>query len=179
MNARTRESIICQMHERELALIDTKGREYTGGAERGNEIDTLANFKQVAARSGMHPLEVWHVYFLKHVDAISTYVVDAVAADREAREQRETSEPIVGRIDDARTYLGLLACLLEEAEPPRNVLTVKVKADTSEMMAELRKANNELRAWRDSQVDRMERARHELNRAAGSFRPVATNLGGE
>lgn len=108
MNADTRRQIIERAHERELALIDTKGREYTGGAEQGNDLDTLANFKRVAERTGLNALQVWGVYFLKHVDAIGTYLQDPT---------RETSEPITGRIDDARTYLGLLECLLVDLDP--------------------------------------------------------------
>ena len=134
MNADTRRQIIERAHERELALIDTKGREYTGGAEQGNDLDTLANFKRVAERIGLSALHVWGVYFLKHVDAIGTYLQDPT---------RETSEPITGRIDDARTYLGLLECLLVDldpveqrnAKPPYQLL---VKAERRADIADLR-----------------------------------------
>lgn len=106
MNANERRTIIEAAHQRELDLIDTKGREYTGGAETGNDLDTLANFKRVAERTGLTPLQVWSVYFLKHVDAICTHIGDPT---------RQVSEPISGRIDDARTYLGLLECLITES----------------------------------------------------------------
>lgn len=107
MNSATRRKIIEKLHAEELGMIKTKGREYTGGAEDGSEMDTLHNFKDVAAQVGNDPLQTWATYFLKHVSSIMTYVKDP---SREA----EMSEPIDGRITDARTYLGLLQCLIAE-----------------------------------------------------------------
>lgn len=112
MNSATRLAIIADMHQRELDIIRTKGREYTLGAEEGNDGDTLANLKNVAARTGTTPMQVWAVYFLKHIDAISSYVMDP---------RRDLSEPISGRIDDARTYLGMLECLVREGDADRGV----------------------------------------------------------
>lgn len=136
MNADTRREIIEAAHAREVELIDTKGREYTGGAEQGNDLDTLANFKRVAERTGLNALQVWGVYFLKHVDAISTYLQDPT---------RAMSEPITGRIDDARTYLGLLECLLVDLDPvqernekPAYQLLVKAKPLSDEEADRLR-----------------------------------------
>lgn len=108
MNAETRLEIIRQLQEAEIGMIDTKGREYTGGAEIGNERDTLANFKDVAKQTGMTPMQCWGVYFLKHISSITTFIS---SPEREA----DMAEPIDGRIIDARTYLGLLMCLIEEA----------------------------------------------------------------
>ena len=107
MNAQKRLEILLETHKREIELIDTKGREYTFGAEVGNDLDTLANFKNVGARLGLDAMEVWGVYFLKHADAIFTYL---------KHPDRDLSEPIFGRIDDARTYLGLLECLIREKQ---------------------------------------------------------------
>lgn len=109
MNSADRIKVIEAMHDREMEIIRTKGREYTIGAEEGNDLDTLANLKNVAARTGTTPFQVWATYFLKHADAITTYVMDPT---------RELSESIHGRIDDARTYLGMLECLVVEAECP-------------------------------------------------------------
>lgn len=100
-----RGGIIRKLHQRELELLQTKGREYTGGAEAGNELDVLHNFKDVAKQAGTTPLQAWAVYFLKHVSSIMTHIADPY---------REMSESIDGRIEDARTYLGLLQCLLSE-----------------------------------------------------------------
>lgn len=109
MKSEERLKIIKRLHEDELAMIETKGREYTGGAEAGNDLDTLHNFKDVAEQTGMTALQCWGVYFLKHISAIMTYVKDP---------ERDLSEPIDGRIMDARTYLGLLQCLIDEANGP-------------------------------------------------------------
>lgn len=107
MNADDRRSIIERLQQAEMDMIRTKGREYTGGAEPGNEKDTLHNFKDVARQTGMTPLQCWGVYFLKHISSITTFIASP------EREQ-EMAEPIDGRIIDARTYLGLLQCLIEE-----------------------------------------------------------------
>lgn len=107
MNANRRQSIVERLQQQEVAMIETKGREYTGGAELDNDLDTLANFKNVAEQTGMTPMQCWGVYFLKHISSIMTFIA---SPDREA----DMAEPIDGRILDARTYLGLLQCLIEE-----------------------------------------------------------------
>ncbi len=105
MNDYERAGIIRKLHDRELVLLQTKGREYTGGAEEGNERDVLHNFKDVAEQAGVTTVQAWSVYFLKHVSSIMTHIADP---------SREMSEGISGRIEDARTYLGLLQCILDE-----------------------------------------------------------------
>lgn len=107
MDAVTRKDIVVELQKAELDMIKTKGREYTGGAEIGNDQDTLANFKDVAKQTGMTPLQCWGVYFLKHISSIMTFISDP-------SREKDMAEPIDGRILDARTYLGLLLCLLEE-----------------------------------------------------------------
>lgn len=107
MNAQQRKAVIKRLHALEMDMLKTKGREYTGGAEEHNELDTLANFKEVARMTGMTPLQCWGVYFMKHISSIMTFISDP-------SRQTDMAEPIEGRIVDARTYLGLLECLLEE-----------------------------------------------------------------
>ena len=119
MNSKDRLAIVASLQQQEIEMIDTKGREYTGGAALGNENDTLSNFKLVGERTGLHPLQAWSVYFLKHIDSIMTYVRDVAEAERDGRAIRELSEPINGRIVDARTYLGLLQCLIDDPQEPR------------------------------------------------------------
>lgn len=118
MNAEQRLEVVSRLQRAELGMIDTKGREYTGGAEVGNQLDTLRNFKSVGERIAVHPLQAWSVYFLKHMDSIMTYVQDVAAVARDGGSLRELSEPIEGRIVDARTYLGLLQCLIDEGGSP-------------------------------------------------------------
>lgn len=75
------------------AEIENKKRpDYTIGDE-----DVLHNFKNVAKRAGVSPLQVWLIYFLKHVDAISMY----------AHGNTNPSEPIIQRFADAVNYLKL------------------------------------------------------------------------
>lgn len=83
---------------------DDKRPAYTIGSD-----DVLANFKRVGNAAGIPPSKVALVYFLKHVDSITAYI-----KDRDAISQ---SEPMVGRIVDAKNYLDLMAaCLIEEED---------------------------------------------------------------
>lgn len=79
-------------------LTATKGDEYKQGSE-----DQLANFKRNAAGAEVHPLQIWRIYFMKHLDSILGWIKDSV----DGKEQ-SYSEPIIERIDDAILYLILL-----------------------------------------------------------------------
>lgn len=74
------------------------------GADYSSDADRLANFKRLADRLGMHDMQVWAVYFIKHIDAILTY----------CRTLAVQSENIRGRFADARNYLDLGLALIEE-----------------------------------------------------------------
>lgn len=76
-----------------LSIADAKRPAYTSGSA-----DVLHNFKAVAARVGITPMQVWAVYFLKHVDAIVT------AARSPDTPQAESLD---GRFADAINYLQL------------------------------------------------------------------------
>jgi hypothetical protein len=89
-----------QMVKDEEKIMIGKGREYTIGSD-----DKLANFKRVSERTGLSVLQVWGVYFLKHVDSICNYVKEG---------QVYSNEPIEGRITDARNYLALLRGIITE-----------------------------------------------------------------
>ncbi len=91
------EKIMCKMHEEEMAIARTKGKEYTQG-------DRLDNFKRIGAELGIDPKKVLWVYLRKHIDSIASFI----------KEEKVLSEPIEGRIMDARVYLCLLRCLIEE-----------------------------------------------------------------
>lgn len=67
--------------------------------------DVLANFKRVAERTGMTPLQVWAVYFLKHVDAITTGA---------CKPELPQAEALEGRFADAVNYLKLGWGLINE-----------------------------------------------------------------
>lgn len=90
----------------ETEMLDTlsaKGNDYTRGAEVEGE-DRLANFKTVANMLGLNPLQVWAVYYMKHVLAILTYI----------KTGEIQSEPMRGRFLDAANYAVLGAALHKE-----------------------------------------------------------------
>ena len=75
---------------------------YTAGSE-----DVLNNFKQVAVRSNVTPEQAWAVYFLKHVDAITSIMTQP---------DLPVSEAPPGRFADAVNYLKLGYALLQERQ---------------------------------------------------------------
>jgi len=86
-------------HLCETTLLN-KGKEYTVGSE-----DRLANFKSLSKSLGLSPLQVWAVYWKKHVDSILNYV----------REGKTHSEPIHMRFVDCRNYIDLGLALINDA----------------------------------------------------------------
>jgi hypothetical protein len=87
----------------EATLIEgSKRPAYTGANE-----DVLFNFKAVAARMGINPMQAWGVYFLKHIDSITSYAKDPNIPQGEA---------MLGRFADAVNYLKLGYALLIEQE---------------------------------------------------------------
>ena len=95
---------LTQMEAEEHEIMYTKGTEYTLGSD-----DKLANFKNVASTTGLTPLQVWSVYFQKHIASILNYVKDG----------KIYSEPIRGRFQDARNYLALGIALIDELNAPQ------------------------------------------------------------
>jgi hypothetical protein len=81
------------------SIVDKKRPDYTIGNK-----DVLKNFKSVGERLGLTPLQVWGIYFLKHIDAISSF----------AKGNKNPSEPIEMRFADALNYLFLGMALIEE-----------------------------------------------------------------
>jgi len=79
----------------------------------GANVDILHNFKSVASRLGLTPLQVWGVYFLKHIDAIQSFSKDPCIPQAEA---------IAGRFADAVNYLKLGYALVAEAQEEREFL---------------------------------------------------------
>lgn len=97
---------LCQQIQHDTTdILILKNREYAGSA------DMLANFKRNAALSGVDPLTVLHVYMAKHWDSFSTYV-----RDMQAKQPRELSEPIEGRLHDLINYAVLAVALISDAQ---------------------------------------------------------------
>mgnify|MGYP003394002696 FL=1 len=84
-----------------------KGEAYTRGTA-----DRLANFKSVAKDVGLTPLQVWSVYFHKHLDAIHYWMITG----------KEGPEGVRENFKDARNYLDLGLALKEEFDNSKLVL---------------------------------------------------------
>lgn len=101
MNTDAFNALVDAAQARERELLRAKGHDYTRA-----DLDRLYNFKSVAERLGLTPLQVWGVYFEKHVLSVETLI----------KTGRLESEPIQGRIDDVRCYALLLEALIADNE---------------------------------------------------------------
>lgn len=82
--------------------IETSKRPgYTRGAD-----DVLANFKRCASSAGITTGQAWTVFFLKHIDAITSIMT---------RPELPVSEAPEGRFADAVNYLRLGWAILQES----------------------------------------------------------------
>jgi len=83
-------------------IMDAKQPEYTN-----KSIDVLKNFKSTAKSIGIQPMEVWAVFFNKHIQAILSHSGDP---------NMHQAEPIDSRYADALNYLFLgFAMLVDDA----------------------------------------------------------------
>jgi hypothetical protein len=82
--------------------------------------DVLANFKRVAERSGITPVQCALVYFLKHLDSITSYAQN---------QDIPQAEPIWERFADADNYLRLMLALLIEELDENLLITEETKDD--------------------------------------------------
>lgn len=90
------------LFEYATSIQTSKRPGYTIGSE-----DVLANFKRVGDRLGVTAEVAWGVYFLKHIDAITTAM---------AKPHLPVSEELKGRFADAINYLFLGYALHVERE---------------------------------------------------------------
>lgn len=91
-----------ELIEEAIEVSQSKRKDYTVGSE-----DALKNFKSVAERTGISPMQVLGIYMMKHQDAIANYI--------KSQGQSE-SEPIKYRIIDNINYLLLLWGLINDEE---------------------------------------------------------------
>jgi hypothetical protein len=92
------DKLLDKMIEEEREIGTKKGIEYTA------QDDRLDNFKRLGKELGLDPKVILWVYLKKHLDSIASYI----------KTNKTYSEPIEGRIKDARVYLSLLRGLVEE-----------------------------------------------------------------
>ena len=88
------------MHKEEKEEYLKKNADY---ADREGK-NILANFERVSKHLNITPQMALLVYLEKHMDAIRSYI----------RYGSVMSEPIEGRIKDARVYLSLLRAMVEQ-----------------------------------------------------------------
>lgn len=101
----------------EAEAIETAKRP---GYTLGN-VDVLKNFKAAAERAGITPGQAWAVYFLKHIDAITSVMT---------RPDLPVAEAPLGRFSDAINYLKLGYALLNE-RPAVESLTTNANLEPS------------------------------------------------
>lgn len=102
MDSKTFSAVVKAAMRDASEILELKGNNYAYGEDR------LANFKRAAEKSGISPLQAWNVYFVKHLDAIHSFIQG---------KWRNDGEPIDKRFEDAINYLLLgLALVYEEPE---------------------------------------------------------------
>lgn len=83
----------------------TKGKDYTATSE-----DRLVNFKEIAKKSGLEPLQIWQVWTAKHWDAINRAII------ANPHHPTKKGEPLHENFKDLVVYGMLGNALLEEIE---------------------------------------------------------------
>ncbi len=106
MNQHDYEARSGELLSRSAEIEQAKRPGYTLG-----NVDVLHNFKAVAVRAGITPEQAWLVYFLKHVDAVTSIM---------GRPDLPVSEEPIGRFADALNYLKLGWALLGERSAIQN-----------------------------------------------------------
>ena len=96
------DNIRAHLNECAEGVMSLKQPEYTGENE-----DVLHNFKSTADLVGISPLEVWSVFFIKHVQSVTSH-----AKNPDLKE----SEPIKERYVDLLNYIHLGYALVKEQE---------------------------------------------------------------
>lgn len=95
--------------EKAQDIMDAKQPEYTN-----KSIDVLNNFKQTAKSIGIQPMEVWAVFFNKHIQAILSHSGDP---------NMHQAEPIDSRYADALNYLFLGFAMLVEDSNKKDIIS--------------------------------------------------------
>ena len=98
-----RDPQLYQVFKECVAILDTKGNDYTVGQA---DKDRLYNFRSAAKDAGVSIVQVWYVYFFKHLTSLQRFV----------KEGRVESEPIEGRINDLINYLALLRLIIMDQQ---------------------------------------------------------------
>lgn len=100
MNTERLTQLVEKAQQRHKSILTAKGRDYAGP----EGTDRLANFRRLAQRLDLPMRVVWAVYFMKHIDAIMSWV----------KTGKVESEGLQGRFDDAHNYLYLVEAIVQE-----------------------------------------------------------------
>ena len=95
--------------EKALDIMNAKQPEYTN-----KSIDVLHNFKSTAESIGITPMEVWAVFFYKHIQAILSHAGDP---------HMHQAESIDSRYADALNYLFLGFAMLVEDSSKKDIIS--------------------------------------------------------
>ena len=110
------QSLFRSIVKEEADILNRKGAEYA------SDTDANANFKKRAEDIGIDPKQILWIFLSKHLDSIKSFI----------KKGKEISdEPIAGRINDARNYLFLLSCLIEEEKQVKSKEEHKKKETSS------------------------------------------------
>jgi len=101
MNKEEMADHMADMVQNEFGLREAGQKEYAH-----IDINAFANFERIGSALNLKPEEVLWVFFLKHVDGITAFILGH-------KDQRES---IHGRIADARVYLALLDGMIADQE---------------------------------------------------------------
>lgn len=93
--------MIAEIEANEHEILYTKGIEYS----QGDRTNRLANFYKIAAETGSTPKAILWVFMRKHLDSIANYIKTG---------KEFSDETIESRIHDARNYLALLYCIIQD-----------------------------------------------------------------
>ena len=103
MNRETFNGLRARLQKECGEILLGKGKSYAGN------VDVLSNFKRLGKTLGLAPDIVLYIYMMKHLDAITSYIVNRV----------ESSEGVFENIKDVRNYLDLLYALIVERKAER------------------------------------------------------------
>lgn len=111
----------------ERSLLTSKGIEYSGEENR------FKNFDELSEELGTEPEFIAWVYFRKHIDSIKNYIKNI---NNEGYTSK-LSEPIEGRINDARNYLALLGGMIARRARTKLFDTTKTASEMRKEMMRL------------------------------------------
>ncbi len=110
MQWKRQKELFTTLIKEEMKLLEQKGAEYASDA------DALANFKKRAEDIGIDPKQILWIFLSKHLDSIKSFIKKGHVV---------SNEPIEGRVQDARNYLFLLLCLLDEEKTQQSAAAEK------------------------------------------------------